>query len=118
VVAGFTAQVRSLLAKPAKGLNANQKKDRLYWQQQIGSVCKDIRRALEKREKKAAEAEAAANGETEEKKAEATQEATQEATWRKTLSTIVDQAQKATGAKVKDVSAFVKDLKSAIARIQ
>jgi hypothetical protein len=114
VVAGFTAQVRGLLAKPAKGLNANQKKDRLYWQQQIGSVCKDIRRALEKREKKAAEAEAAANGETEEKKAEATQESK----WRETLSNIIKQAQAAEGVQVKDVSAFIKDLKSAVARIQ
>lgn len=115
VVAGFTAQVQALLAKPAKGLNDKQKKDRLYWQQQIGSVCKDVRRALEKREAAAAAAEAQANGEAE---AEGEKKATQEDTWRKTLSTIVDQVQKAEGAKIKDVSAFVKDLKSAIARIQ
>ena len=116
VVAGFTAQVQGLLAKPTKGLNPKQKADRLYWQQQIGSVCKDIRRALEKREAAAAAAEAAANGggeaEAEEKKA------TQEDTWRKTLSTMVDQVQKATGAKIKDIPAFIKDLKAAIARIQ
>ena len=124
VVAGFSAAAQSMLAGEAKALKTigeDQAKDnrdtkcrenRKYWQQQIGSKIKDYRKGLERR---IAEAEAKAESEGEaEGEAGSKDKAAQ---WRKTLSTIITQAQNAEGAQVKDLPAFIKDLESAVARI-
>ena len=122
VVAGFSAAAQAMLAGEAKALKtigedqakANRdikcRENRKYWQQQIGSKIKDYRRGLERR---IAEAEAAAEGEAEAE----TGSKDKAAQWRKTLSTIITQAQNAEGAQVKDLPAFIKDLESAVARI-
>jgi hypothetical protein len=127
IVAGFAPVVRSMLAGEAKALKtigedqakanrtAKCRENRKYWQQRIGSVMRDYRVGLERRiaaaEAAAAEAEDGEDGEG------AGNKGTQEARWRKALSTIVTQAQKAEGAMVKDLPAFVRDIESAIARI-
>ena len=72
IVTGFPADVRKLLALDKavmKGKDAATKETRRTWQQQIGSKLKDLKAALERREK--AEAEAAM---TDEEKAEAAAE--------------------------------------------
>ena len=74
IVTGFAADVRKLLATDKAVIKGWAKDDprketRRTWQQQIGSKLKDLRAALERREK--AEAEAAM---TEEEKAEAAAE--------------------------------------------
>ena len=126
VVAGFSAAAQSMLAGEAKALKtigedqakANRdtkcRENRKYWQQQIGSKIKDYRKGLIRRIAEA-EAEAKAEGEGEaEGEAGSKDKAAQ---WRKTLSTIITQAQNAEGAQVKDLPAFIKDLESAVARI-
>ena len=126
IVAGFTSVAQAMLAGDAKALKtigedqakanrqAKCRENRKYWQQRIGSTMRDYRVGIEKRlakaEADAAEAEA---GEAE-AKAEAKDKAAQ---WRKTLSTIITQAQNAEGAQVKNLPAFIKDLESAVARI-
>ena len=124
VVAGFSATAQAMLAGEAKALKtigedqakANRdtkcRENRKYWQQQIGSKIKDYRNGLIRR---IAEAEAKAEGEGEaEGEAGSKDKAAQ---WRKTLSTMITQAQNAEGAQVKDLPAFIKDLESAVARI-
>jgi|DEB19_MinimDraft_3_1074340.scaffolds.fasta_scaffold14685_5 hypothetical protein len=102
VVSGFTATVQGLLEKPTKGLTDQQKSDKRYWQQQIGSVIKDIRKALTTRE--------------------AREGANETSTWedrtRKALSGIIDAVQKKEGVKIDNIPEFIKTLKSAVARIQ
>jgi hypothetical protein len=49
VVAGFTATAQGLLKKETKTLTDQQKSDKRYWQQQIGSKIKDFRNALQRR---------------------------------------------------------------------
>ena len=52
IVAGFPADARKLVQADkavAKGYTEQQKADRRYWQQQIGSKLKDLRNALTKR---------------------------------------------------------------------
>lgn len=122
VVAGFSAAAQAMLAGEAKALktigedqakvnrDTKCRENRKYWQQQIGSKIKDYRNGLIRR---IAEAEAAAEGEAE-GEAGSKDKAAQ---WRKTLSTIITQAQNAEGAQVKDLPAFIKDLESAVARI-
>ena len=56
IVLGFSAANQRLLEKPTKGLDPAKKAEKRYWQGQIGSKAKDLRRALARREK-------AANGE-------------------------------------------------------
>lgn len=122
VVAGFSAAAQAMLAGEAKALktigedqakgnrDTKCRENRKYWQQQIGSKIKDYRKGLERR---IAEAEAKAEGEAESE----TGSKDKAAQWRKTLSTIITQAQNAEGAQVKDLPAFIKDLESAVARI-
>jgi hypothetical protein len=122
VVAGFSAAAQAMLAGEAKALktigedqarvnrDTKCRENRKYWQQQIGSKIKDYRKGLERR---IAEAEAKAEGEAEGE----TGSKDKAAQWRKTLSTIITQAQNAEGAQVKDLPAFIKDLESAVARI-
>ena len=122
VIAGFSATAQAMLAGEAKALKtigedqakANRdtkcRENRKYWQQQIGSKIKDYRKGLERR---IAEAEAKAEGEAE-GEAGSKDKAAQ---WRKTLSTMITQAQNAEGAQVKNLPAFIKDLESAVARI-
>lgn len=51
VVAGFTQDVRDLLAKPTTaGLSDKAKSDRRYWQQQIGARMSDLKAAMKRRE--------------------------------------------------------------------
>ena len=53
IVGGFDAVTRKLLALPVKAVPVEQKPARLYWQQQIGAIMNDYKRALEKREAQA-----------------------------------------------------------------
>lgn len=106
VVLGFTAQVQALLAKPTKGLTDQQKSDKRYWQQQIGARVNDIARALAKREAQDSDGDGANNTSTWEDRT------------KKVLTAIVDAVQKKEGVNIVDVSAFVKDLKAAVARIK
>jgi gas vesicle protein len=55
IVTGFTATVQALLKKDTKTLTEAQKENKRYWQQQIGSKMKDLRSALERREKQGEE---------------------------------------------------------------
>lgn len=52
IVLGFTKSVQRLLEQPVKGMSDAKKAERKYWQQQVGSRVKDLRRALERREAK------------------------------------------------------------------
>ena len=106
IVLGFTAQVQALLKKDTKGLNEKQKENKRYWQQQIGSKMKDLRNALTRREAQGSESNGAGSDKS-----------TWEATKRKVLADIISQAQKKESTTIKDISAFVKDLQSALARI-
>lgn len=105
IVTGFTANVQALLKKDTKTLSESQKTDKRYWQQQIGSKLKDLRNALARRE---------AAGESDGAGAD---KSTWEATKRKVLSEMIAQAQKKEASTIKDMSAFIKDLQSALARI-
>lgn len=49
VIAGFVADVRRLLNEDVKTLSDSNKQKRTYWQKQIGSRMKDIRRGLTRR---------------------------------------------------------------------
>jgi hypothetical protein len=49
IVAGFSADARRLLNEDVKTLSEANKQKRTYWQQQIGSRMKDIRRGLTRR---------------------------------------------------------------------
>lgn len=51
IVAAFTDKVRALLDADTKSLRENEKADKRYWQQQIGSKIKDLRAAIVKRER-------------------------------------------------------------------
>lgn len=106
IVLGFTASVQALLKKDTKGLSEAQKADKRYWQQQIGSKLKDLRNALTRREAQGAESDGAG-----------ADKSTWEATKRKVLSEMIAQAQKKEATTIKDISAFIKDLQSALARI-
>lgn len=107
IVTGFTANVQALLKKDTKSLKEDQKRDKRYWQQQIGSKLKDLRNALARREAQAA-------GDSDGAEAD---KSTWEATKRKVLSEMIAQAQKKEASTIKDLSAFIKDLQSALARI-
>lgn len=116
VVCGFSANAQAMLKADVKSLaemdeakaKANRdtkcKANRRYWQQQIGSGIKDLRNSLTKR------------FETADGGAEA-DKSTWEATLRKELANRIAQAQKKEASKIKDISAFIKDLQSALARI-
>jgi len=106
IVLGFTAQVQALLKKDTKGLNEAQKENKRYWQQQIGSKMKDLRNALTRREAQGSESNGAGSDKS-----------TWEATKRAVLADIIKQAQKKESSTIKDISAFIKDLQSALARI-
>jgi hypothetical protein len=106
IVMGFTAQVQALLKKDTKGLSEDQKDKKRYWQQQIGSKMKDLRNALTRREAQGASSDGAG-----------ADKSTWESTKRKVLSEMIAQAQKKESTTIKDISAFVKDLQSALARI-
>lgn len=110
IVAGFTANVQALLKKDTKSLSEAQKVDKRFWQQQIGSKLKDLRNALARREAKAKAEMEGSDGAQEDK-------STWESTKRKVLSEIIAQAQKKESTTIKDLSAFIKDLQSALARI-
>lgn len=126
IVAGFTSVVQSMLAGDAKALKtigedqarlnrqAKCRENRKYWQQRIGATMGDYRKGLTRRLAEAEAAEAEGEGEGE---GEGEAKGDKAASWRKTLSTIITQAQKAEGASVKDLPAFIKDLESAVARI-
>jgi hypothetical protein len=106
IVMGFTTAVQALLKKDTKGLNDAQKENKRYWQQQIGSKLKDLRNALARREAQGTESGGAG-----------ADKSTWESTKRKVLSEMIAQAQKKESTTIKDISAFVKDLQSALARI-
>jgi hypothetical protein len=59
IVLGFTATIQALLKKDTKTLTESQKENKRYWQQQIGSKMKDLRAALERREKQGEESDGA-----------------------------------------------------------
>ena len=107
IVTGFAANVQALLKKDTKSLSEAQKKDKRYWQQQIGSKLKDLRNALARRERDA-------SGESDGAEAD---KSTWEATKRKVIAEIITQAQKKEASTIKDMAAFIKDLQSALARI-
>lgn len=123
IVAGFTSTVQAMLAGDAKALKtigedqarlnrqAKCRENRKYWQQRIGATMGDYRKGLTRRLAEAEAAEAEGEGEGEGSTGD------KAAQWRKTLSTVIAQAQKAEGASVKDLPAFIKDLESAVARI-
>ena len=106
VVLGFTAQVQALLKKDTKTLNETQKDTKRYWQQQIGSKVKDLRKALARREAQAQESDGAG-----------ADKATWESVKRKVIAEIITQAQGKEASTIKDIGAFIKDLQSALARI-
>ena len=106
IVMGFTATVQALLKKDTKGLSEAPKESKRYWQQQIGSKLKDLRNALTRREAQGAESDGAG-----------ADKSTWESTKRKVLSEMIAQAQKKESSTIKDISAFIKDLQSALARI-
>ena len=106
IVMGFTTAVQALLKKDTKGLSEAQKENKRYWQQQIGSKLKDLRNALARREAQSAGSNGAGSDKS-----------SWESTKRKVLSEIIDQAQKKESSTIKDISAFIKDLQSALARI-
>ena len=108
IVMGFTATVQALLKKDTKGLSEAQKESKRYWQQQIGSKLKDLRNALSRREAINAAGESDGAG---------ADKSTWESTKRKVLSEMIAQAQKKEASTIKDISAFIKDLQSALARI-
>lgn len=110
IVLGFTAATQALLKKDTKGLSETQKTDKRYWQQQIGSKLKDLRNALASREAKA-------QAEMEGSDGAGADKSTWESTKRKVLSEIIAQAQKKESTTIKDISAFIKDLQNALARI-
>jgi len=117
VTSGFSANAQAMLKADVKTLaevdeakaKANRdlkcKVNRRYWQMQIGSKIKDYRNALTKRL-----APTTSEGAEEDK-------STWEATKRKVLSDMIAQAQKKQSTKIRDISAFIKDLQSALARI-
>ena len=106
IVLGFTVTVQNLLKKDTKSLNEAQKENKRYWQQQIGSKLKDLRSALARREAQDAGSDGAG-----------ADKSTWEATKRKVLSEMIAQAQKKEATTIKDMTAFIKDLQSALARI-
>jgi hypothetical protein len=106
IVSGFTVAIQGLLKKDSKTLSEQQKSDKRYWQQQIGSKLKDLRRALTIREAQGQESDGAG-----------ADKSSWESMKRKALSEIITQAQKKDASKIKDISAFIKDLQSALARI-
>lgn len=106
IVLGFTTTVQALLKKDTKTLSESQKSDKRYWQQQIGSKMKDLRNALAKRERQGEESDGAGSDKS-----------SWEATKRKVLAEMIDQAQKKESTTIKDISAFIKDLQNALARI-
>jgi hypothetical protein len=110
IVLGFTATIQALLKKDTKGLKEAQKSEKRYWQQQIGSKLKDLRNALASREAKAKAQMEGSDGAGADK-------STWESTKRKVLSEMIAQAQKKEASTIKDISAFIKDLQSALARI-
>lgn len=106
IVLGFTATVQALLKKDTKGLSEAQKENKRYWQQQIGSKLKDLRNALTRREAQGAESGGAG-----------ADKSSWESVKRKVIAEIITQAQGKEASKIKDISAFIKDLQSALARI-
>ena len=107
IVSGFSTAIQALLNKETKTLGEPMKQEKRYWQQQIGSKLKDLRNALARREAQAA-------GDSDGAEAD---KSTWESTKRKVLSEIIAQAQKKESTSIKDLSAFIKDLQSALARI-
>lgn len=105
VIAGFTTTVQSLLAKETKSLSDEQKGEKRYWQQQIGSKVKDIRNSLKRRLAKDEESDGANST------------STLESRLVRDLGKYVAQLQKVEGFKG-DVAGVIKDLQSAIARVK
>ena len=112
VMPSFSAAEQRLIETPTKGLKDDKKGLKFSLQMEIGSRFSKIERHLGK-----AEAEAAAALEDGSEGA-GKRKGSKEDGWKKTLATMVDQVQKAEGCKIKDVAAFIKDLKAAIARIE
>lgn len=118
VTVGFSANAQAMLKADVKSLaevdeakaKANRdlkcKANRRYWMQQIGSGIKDLRNSLSKRLTAKAESDGAE-----------ADKSTWEATKRKVIAEIIAQAQKKESTTIKDISAFIKDLQSALARI-
>lgn len=112
VMPSFTVAEQKLLETPTKGLSDEKKGKKATLQMDVGSRLSKIERHLQAAE------EAAANALANDSDGAGKTKATKEDTWRKTLSTVLTQVQSAEGVKINDVSAFVKALKDAIARIQ
>ena len=106
IVLGFTASTQALLKKDTKTLSEQQKSDKRYWIQQIGSKMKDLRRALTRREAQGQESDGAG-----------ADKSSWESMKRKALAEIITQAQKKDASTIKDMASFIKDLQSALARI-
>jgi hypothetical protein len=106
IVLGFTASVQTLLKKDTKGLKEADKKDKRYWQQQIGSKLKDLRNALASREAQGSESGGAGASKS-----------SWESVKRTVLADMIKQAQGKEASTIKDMAAFIKDLQSALARI-
>ena len=118
VIAGFSEAARKMVLLGAKDLadiaedkaKANRelicKINARYWQQQVGSLIKDMRNALERRLSRSKGSDGA-----EESKS------TWESTKRKVIAEIITQAQKKEASKITDLAGFIKDLQSALARI-
>lgn len=106
IVLGFTAANQALLKKDTKTLSEQQKSDKRYWQQQIGSKLKDLRKALRIREAQGQESDGAGSDKS-----------SWESTKRTVLADMIKQAQKKNETTIKDMPAFIKDLQSALARI-
>ena len=121
VVMGFAKSVQELLQKPAKSLRKTYEPspskmeqttgDKRYWEQQIGSKVKDLRKMIERREKKA---EREANGEDGEDGEETT--STLESRIIRDLSAYITKLEKVE-AFSGDLIGLQNDLKSAISRI-
>jgi hypothetical protein len=106
IVSGFTVAIQGLLKKDSKTLSEQQKSDKRYWQQQIGSKLKDLRRALTIREAQNADSNGAG-----------ADKASWESVKRTVLADMIKQAQGKEASTIKDMASFIKDLQSALARI-
>jgi gas vesicle protein len=110
VVLGFTATIQALLKKDTKSLSEAQKETKRFWQMQIGSKVKDLRKALASREAKA-------KAEMEGSDGAGADKASWESVKRTVLADMIKQAQGKEATTIKDMAAFIKDLQSALARI-
>lgn len=108
IIAGFDADVQASIAKPDKARDQSEKAIAAYWKRQVAPRLGNWRKALQRRIDQANTDDSNGAGE---------RKSTWESTRRKELSKMIDSAQKLESSTIKDLTAFIKDLQSALARI-